>query len=265
LHEDLLTRLQTQAAARLTDLERAFVLQAHAARHLYRLPQPLAAQETPPPGLRTAIGYYVQAFYTYQRAGSVPHLLACLHILTDLNLLYTDCTHRDAACTERLWQAHAWATQGVAQAAQYGRAAEQGRFLYQAARALIYLDEDQAAYTTLEGVLALAHRHTLPPLARHAWEWLGVLYERNGGLLEALVCYLRALPDLARPPTARTLPDTLVPLQAAVDPAEWPGLLLRAYCLARDPAWMPPPLLRLRPAAPGDEEPPLPPAAPWER
>jgi hypothetical protein len=180
-HEALLTRLQVQAHTHLTDLERAFVLQAHGARHFARLPQPLAGRERPPADLRTAIGYYIQAFYGYQRANSLPHLLACLHILTDLNLLYAHCLPCDPTCAERLWQAHAWAEQGIRLAAEQGRAADQGRFLYGAARALLALNEDAAAYTALEGVLALARRYNLPPLARHAWDGLGVLYERNGG------------------------------------------------------------------------------------
>jgi hypothetical protein len=89
---------------------------------------------------------------------------------------------------------------------------------------------------------------------------LGVLYERNGGLLEALVCYLRALPDLTHPPTARTLPDTLIPLQAAVAPDEWADLLGTAFRLARDPTWTLPPFVQTPPSA-GEDDPPAAPVS----
>jgi tetratricopeptide (TPR) repeat protein len=254
LHFQLTNRIQYHTSpdpefAGLTPLECAFLLQIQGERLLALLPDDPPPLGNPPLDLGPAIGLYSLSAYLYEQAKHIPHMLACLHVLVELSLLHDD--------PDRLAQGQEWAERGVVVAEAHQLLAEMARFLYQRGRILFHLDDDPAAFACVTRLLTLPR--SVFPASQHSqvWNLLGLLYERSGGLLEAMICYLKALPPLCRPPGPAHIPDTMIPLQAAVDWDEWQALMREAYQRAVDPTWCPPVLPSTTASRPpGSDSPP---------
>lgn len=72
-----------------------------------------------------------------------------------------------------------------------------------------------------------------------AWNNLGVVYEKLKRYREALICYLKALPnyELIRSPYAETTRNNIAEIHTTVGEQDWPALEKEAKRLADDADW----------------------------